>query len=78
MVSPNVDVPLPFEDVTTYPGFFSDGERPYGLGEEAGAYYYLSWNATSAEPVPSSVPGAPPLVDPPLVELSLQRTTCVK
>ena len=52
--------------------------RPSGLGEEASGYYYLTYNVTSKEPVPSSVPGAPPLSDPPLVTLNVRRTTCTK
>ena len=80
-VQPPVQYPdwiEPQNGIVLVPRIRRSNVRPYGLGEEAGAYYYLSWNATSAEPVPASVAGAPPPADPPLVALSVRRTTCVK
>jgi hypothetical protein len=46
-----------------------------GRNDEASSYYYLSYNATDADPV-GVVP--PASANPPPVELSVRRTTCRK
>lgn len=80
-INPPVEDPdwiEPQNQIVLIPRVRRGNQRPYGLGEGVSSYYYLTYNVTSAEPVPSSVPEPPPLSDPPLVPLSLRRTTCVK